>query len=122
MKLKILKNEFAVCKLDNLSAVDYTDEYYFIGKTEEEISLVCSASCIPNNTLECDRGWRAFRIQGMLDFSLIGILSKLSTILANHSIGIFAISTFNTDYILTKEENFEKALVLLEEAGYELIK
>ena len=56
----------------------------------------------------------------MLDFSLVGILSKLSSILAAHRIGIFAVSTFNTDYILVKEENFHRALAALEEAGYEV--
>jgi hypothetical protein len=60
----------------------------------------------------------AFRIEGILDFSLIGILSKISTVLADHGIGIFAVSTFNTDYILVKKENYEKALNHLETAGY----
>ena len=55
------------------------------------------------------------------DFSLIGILSKLSAILAENNIGIFAISTFNTDYILVKAENFEKALKVLSDAGYDVV-
>ena len=65
---------------------------------------------MPKNVIECDDGWKAFRIQGVLDFSLIGILSKISTLLAENEIGIFAVSTYNTDYILTKEENFEKSI------------
>lgn len=72
----------------------------------------------PQNTLERDDGWRGFRIQGVLDFSLVGILSKLSGILAEHKIGIFAVSTYNTDYILVKEENFERALDVLASEGY----
>ena len=55
------------------------------------------------------------------DFSLIGILSKLAAILAENNIGIFAISTFNTDYILVKAENFEKALKVLSDAGYDVV-
>ena len=70
---------------------------------------------------EREDGWRAFRIQGMLDFSLIGILSDISRILAENKIGIFAISTFNTDYILTKEENYQKALDVLSRAGYKIV-
>ena len=70
--------------------------------------------------IERDDGWRAFRIQGTLDFSLIGILSKISTILAENKIGIFAVSTFNTDYILVKENNFDSALNALKEHGYEI--
>lgn len=62
-----------------------------------------------------------FRIQGVLDFSLIGILSRLSSILAEHKIGIFAVSTYNTDYIFMKEENFSKALEVLVSEGYTVV-
>lgn len=96
-------------------------EYCFIGKTDEENSLVCITSDVPPNVIERDDGWKAFRIQGILDFSLIGVLSKISRILADNKIGIFAISTFNTDYILTKQENYDKALSLLRDAGYEIV-
>lgn len=75
----------------------------------------------PRNTIEREDGWRGFRIQGVLDFSLIGILSKLSAILADNGIGIFAVSTFNTDYILVKEKNFEKALDVLADNGYTVV-
>ena len=72
-------------------------------------------------TIERDDGWRGFRIQGVLDFSLIGILSKLSGILAEHKIGIFAVSTYNTDYILVKEANFNRALEALVSEGYTVV-
>ncbi|MBP3359345.1 MAG: ACT domain-containing protein [Clostridia bacterium] len=89
-----------------------------MGKTDEEKSLVCLTEDVPNNVTECDNGWKAFRIQGVLDFSLIGILSKIATLLAENNIGIFAVSTYNTDYILTKRENFERAISVLKNAGY----
>ena len=76
---------------------------------------------MPANVIEHEDGWKAFRIQGVLDFSLIGILSKLSTLLAENGIGIFAISTFNTDYILTKKDNYEKAINVLLSAGYKIV-
>ena len=63
-------------------------------------------------------GWRAFRIQGELDFSLIGILAGISAVLAENKIGIFVVSTYNTDYVLTKADDFERALGLLESRGY----
>ena len=85
-------------------------------------SLVCETNKVPNNATHIDKGWKAFRIQGVLDFSLIGILSKISTLLAENKIGIFAISTYNTDYILTKEENFQKAIDILEKNNYKIIK
>ena len=95
-------------------------DFFFVGKTDDEISLVCATEDAPSNTVEREDGWKAFRIQGVLDFSLIGILSKISTILADNQIGIFAVSTYNTDYILVKEQNFERALAALAAAGYEI--
>ena len=121
MELKKLDYDLTVCKVSDISDIDMNAEFYFIGKTDEELSLVCPVEDTPANTTECDNGWKGFRIQGVLDFSLIGILSKLSGILAEHKIGIFAISTFNTDYILVKEENFEKALKVLETEGYTVL-
>lgn len=122
MELKIIDTEFAVCKVEDLSKVNYADKFCFIGKTDEELSLVCSVESVPENTTECDKGWRAFRIEGVLDFSLIGILSKISTILADNKIGIFAISTYNTDYVLTKKENFDNAIKVLTDNGYSIKK
>ena len=103
-------------------AFDINKDFYFIGKTDEEVSLVCRTEDAPPVAIERDDGWRGFRIQGILDFSLIGILSKLSGILAEHKIGIFAVSTYNTDYILVKEENFERALSVLDSEGYSIVR
>ena len=121
MELKKLGYKLTVCKVETVADIDMSKDLYFIGKTDEEISLVCKTNDTPENTLERDDGWRGFRIQGVLDFSLIGILSKLSGILADNGVGIFAVSTYNTDYILVKEENFEKALTVLSAAGYTVI-
>lgn len=121
MELKIIEHEFSVCKLKDISGIDLTEDFYFIGKTEEELSLVCRTENTPRNTTERNDGWRGFRIQGVLDFSLIGILSELSGILAKNKIGIFAVSTYNTDYILVKKENFNKALEALKSAGYKFV-
>ena len=121
MEIKRLDNSFTVCKVQDYSLVSLEDEYCFIGKTDEENSLVCKSESVPDNVIEREDGWKAFRIQGILDFSLIGILSKISTILAENGIGIFAVSTYNTDYILVKKENFDRALVLLEAEGYMIV-
>lgn len=120
MKIERIDDEFSICKVEDYSQVNLNSKYCFIGKTEEENSLVCLAWEIPANVTERDDGWKAFRIQGVLDFSLVGILSNLTTILAENNIGIFAISTYNTDYILTKKENYERALELLSSRGYEV--
>ena len=120
MELKKINHKLTVCKVSDVSEIDLKSDFYFIGKTDEEISLVCRTEDTPPKTVARDDGWRGFRIQGTLDFSLIGILSKISGILAEHKIGIFAVSTYNTDYILVKEENFGKALDALTSEGYTL--
>jgi len=121
MELKKIDCRLTVCKVAEVSSINLEAEFYFIGKTDEEVSLVCKTEDTPINTIEREDGWREFRIQGVLDFSLIGILSKLSGILAEHKIGIFAVSTYNTDYILVKEENFERALNVLSAEGYVVV-
>ena len=118
--LETLQPRFSVCKVEDYSGVDLTKPFCFTGTTDEENSLVCPEALVPGNTIERDDGWKGFRIIGQLDFSLIGILARISKILAETGIGIFAISTYNTDYILTKEENFKKAMKALQNAGYEV--
>ncbi len=121
MEIKKLDYDFSVCKVIDYTLVKLNSDYCFIGKTDEENSLVCLTRDVPPNTIERDDCWKAFRIQGVLDFSLIGILSKISALLAENKIGIFAISTFNTDYIMTKKENYNKALEVLKGAGYKIV-
>ena len=121
MELKKIDHKLTVCKVADVSDIDMSADFYFIGKTDEELSLVCRTEDTPARTTARDDGWRGFRIQGVLDFSLIGILSKLSGILADNKIGIFAVSTYNTDYILVKEENFDRALNILAAEGYTVV-
>ena len=121
MELKRIDHKLTVCKVSGVTSINLESDFFFIGKTDEELSLVCKTEDTPKNTVERDDGWRGFRIQGVLDFSLIGILSKLSGILAEYKIGIFAVSTYNTDYILVKEENYERALTVLASEGYTVV-
>ena len=97
--LEPLDSRFSVCKVDDYSGVDLSQPFCFIGATDEENSLVCPEGLVPGNTTERDDGWKGLRIVGQLDFSLIGILARISKILASNEIGIFAVSTYNTDYI-----------------------
>jgi hypothetical protein len=120
MELKRLDNDFTVCKVEDLSKVNMDGEFVFVSKTDEEISVVCITGEVPDNTTERNDGWKAFRIEGKLDFTLIGILSKISTALAKNNIGIFAVSTFNTDYILVKAADFDTAANVLKEKGYRI--
>lgn len=118
IELKVIDTEFAVCKIKNIQDINFSDEYLFVGKTDDELSLVCKSQSVPPGYIECEEGWRCFKIKGILDFSLVGILAKISSILAENNISIFAISTFNTDYILVKKENFELAINTLKEQNY----
>ena len=121
MNIMVLAQEFSVCKVADYSAVEPDIPFCFTGCTAEEKSLVCPTENVPENTLSREDGWRGFRICGTLDFSLIGILAKLSAALAENGIGIFAVSTYNTDYIFTKSENFSRALEVLAEKGYNIV-
>ena len=118
MRIKVLNEAFSVSKVADYSHVDINAQYCFIGNTPDERSLVCRTCDVPENTTERDDGWTAFMIEGVLDFSLIGILSGIAGVLASAGIGIFAISTFNTDYILVKDR--EGAIETLTDAGYDL--
>ena len=120
MELKTLPFGFTVCKLISVGDLPSDIDFCFTAKTDEEISLVCKTEDVPEETLERDDGWKGFRITGVLDFSLIGILSKISSILAENKIGIFAVSTYNTDYVFVKEENFDRAIKALKDSGYDI--
>lgn len=122
MEIKVLEQGFTVCQVADYSRVNWAAEICFTGKTDEECSLVCATANVPANVIRRDDGWKAFRIQGVLDFSLVGILAKIAALLAENSIPIFAISTYNNDYALTKAAHYEKALDVLKQAGYTIVK
>lgn len=122
LTIKPLSAHLTVCKVTDYSLTDLTRPLCFIGKTDEENSLVCETAQVPDNVTEREDGWRAFRIEGVLDFSLVGILARISGALSQEGIGLFAISTFNTDYVLVKEDDFDRALEALEALGYEILR
>ena len=118
LMMTALCQEFSICKVVDYTQIDLESPFVFTGSTDEEKSLVCPTELVPQNTVKRDDGWKALRINGLLDFSLVGVLARISTILAENSIGIFAVSTFNTDYIFVKKCNFDKAIQALENAGF----
>ena len=118
MNLFVLPQAFTVCQLSDVSGIDFSREFVFLSRTDEELSLVCETSCVPANTLAREDGWRGFRVSGVLDFSLVGILASITGILAAQGISIFAVSTYNTDYIFTKADVFNRAIAALSSAGY----
>lgn len=121
MEIKKINGEFSVCQVEDYSLVNLDSEYCFIGKTDEERSIVCLTDEVPANVTKQDDGWKGFRIQGVLDFSLIGILAGIIGVLADNGISIFAVSTYNTDYLFIKKENYKKALDVLKDTGYNVV-
>ena len=117
MTLQWLKGGFSVCKLGSVPTVE-TGQFRFLSVTDGEISLVCESESVPDFVTAREDGWRGFRVVGPLDFALIGVLSELSAVLAEEKIGIFVISTYDTDYIFVKKENFARACDALTRAGH----
>jgi uncharacterized protein len=123
LTLEVLSDILGVCKLDMKQPIApwaYQGCFFSITKTMEELSIICSEKNIPESVL-CERGWKAFKVQGTLDFGLIGILAKLTTAFAEAGLGIFAISTYNTDYILVKAKDFDCAVNALRNDGHKII-
>ena len=118
LTIQPLPQALSVCKVADLSQVDPDSEPLFIGRTDDETSVVCPTDMVPGNTVERDDGWGAFRIAGQLEFSMVGVLAGISNVLADAGIPIFVVSTFDTDYILVKTERFDETLRVLSEAGY----
>ena len=117
MRLEKLRYDLSVCQVKNLADVN---DFLFLAKTDKELSVVCETAKVPENTINREDGWTAFRVEGSLEFSLVGILADLSHCLANAGISIFAVSTYDTDYILVKKDNWDKSKSALLNAGYEI--
>lgn len=118
MILETLPQAFTVCKPGPAAEIDLTQPFCFYARTDEELSLVCPTERIPVETDAREDGWRCLRISGVLDFSLIGILAGIAAVLAEEQIGIFVVSTYNTDYVFVKQAQLESALTALAQKGY----
>ncbi|WP_319370565.1 ACT domain-containing protein [uncultured Ilyobacter sp.] len=122
LKMKVLKGTFAVCRLEISETIpDWIEQedFYSITRTSHELSIVCIEKNIPEN-IKCERDWNILQVEGPLDFSLVGILSSLSAALARHGISIFAISTYDTDYILVKNRDLNLAKTILSQEGHQI--
>ena len=123
LTMKLLKEKYGVCRLDKNELIPewaQNSDFFSITKTCDELSIVCFQDDIPNN-INCEKDWRILKIEGPLDFSLIGILASISTILAQKGISIFAISTYDTDYILVKNKDLDITIQSLINERYDVI-
>jgi len=119
-QLELLDGDFTVCKVNNIPQNALKDNFSFFARTDKEMSLVCRTEKVPKSVTAREDGWRLIRFQGKLDFSDTGILSKITGVLADADTSIFAVSTFDTDYILLRQEQLEPALDALRKKGYSI--
>jgi hypothetical protein len=120
LTLSIMPGAFAICRLDDGAAIPrwaLRGSFVSVTRTADELSIVCPQSDVPEG-MQCSRWWRCLRVEGPLDLSITGVLASLTTTLASARISLFAISTFNTDYLLVQEKNLKEALVALSSAGH----
>ncbi len=123
LTLSVLPETLVICHLDADEAVpDWAmlGEFVSITHTPDELSIVCAAEYVPPG-VKANRGWRALKVEGPLDFALTGVLASIADPLAQAGISIFAISTFNTDYVLVKEPALQSAYEVLRRAGHEMM-
>ena len=122
MRIEVLEQEFTVCKVADYSGVDLEGEFLFTGCTDGERSLVCPTTAVPSNTVSREDGWRAFRVSGTLDLSLVGVLRGIADVLADIGVPVFVVSTYDTDYVLVKEGFLDRSLDALSAAGYGVVR
>ena len=115
-----MPQDFTVCRLAAEDGVDLSREFFFAARTDRELSLACPSQWAPQGALAREDGWRALRVEEVLDFSLVGILARITGALAAAAIPVFALSTFDTDYLLVKADRLPQALAALKGAGYTL--
>ena len=120
LTLCVLPGTYAVCRLDSGASVPEwatSGDFFSVTRTADELSVVCEQSVVPEG-VECEGDWRCLKVQGPLDFGLTGVLASLSLPLAEASISIFVISTYDTDYLMVKSADLERAIVELSMAGH----
>lgn len=122
MKLTLIEPSFSVIQVKNIDPSMLKIVPLFFAQTSEELSLVLPTTNVPSEAINREDGWKAIKIIGVLDFSMIGIIARISSLLAEESISIFALSTFNTDYILIKEHQVEQARTVLTDNDYFFVK
>ena len=124
LSFSLLKDTFTICKFKNEMEIPSSikaSPFYSITRTADELSVVCEQSRIPEHFTEINRDWCVLKVIGPLDFSLMGIIADISAILKSEEISIFTISTYQTDYVLVKSSNVDKAIEALKTKGHTFI-
>ena len=122
MKIKLLDERAAIVRLPPEAPVPawVGGAFASITRTEHELSIVAGEGQVPED-LHAERGWRVFEVSGPIDFSEVGVLASLASPLAAARVSIFAVSTFDTDYLMVKETSLDRAIEALRSAGHEIV-
>jgi hypothetical protein len=123
LTLSLMPEKLAICRLDPDAGVpDWARGSHFLSitRTKDELSIVCSEADVPE-MVKSDRGWRCLKVAGPLDLALTGILASLANPLAEAQINIFAVSTYDTDYLLVKEESLARSIDVLSWSGHRVV-
>ena len=121
--LEVMDWELSICRLGRLPEASILQQSpCFLGLTDKEVSLVCETCAAPRDAVERDDGWRAFRVSGTLDLSLVGVLRGIADVLADIGVPVFVVSTYDTDYVLVKEGFLDRSLDALSAAGYGVVR
>ncbi|MCP4114322.1 MAG: ACT domain-containing protein [Desulfobacteraceae bacterium] len=121
LKLKLLDGDFSIHRFNESAEIPskvFQSGFFNINKSDEELSIVCPSS-LELDSEQCNQDWSCIKVLGPLDFNLTGVLAKISGVLAEAQISIFALSTYDTDYILVKSVKAKDAVAVLEGAGYQ---
>ena len=121
MKILLLRDNLSIFQVYSVEDLDLSIKPLHIGVTNDEISVIAPTNTVPSITINRNDGWKMFKVDGVLDFSSVGIVSSISSVLAKAKLSIFSVSTYNTDYILVKNNNLDKAIKALNAAGLEVI-
>ena len=120
LALTLLPETFAICRLDVNAAIPAwatADSFFSITRTSDELSIVCQQSVVPDG-VRCERDWRCFKLAGPIPFTAVGVLASLVQPLAEAGISVFALSTFDTDYLLVKTADLPRAIDALRQSGH----
>ena len=119
--LEVLAGNYVICRLEPGESVPEWagGEFVSVTHTQDELSIVCRNQDVPDD-VQRETGWRCLRVAGKLDFSLVGVIAKITAILADTEVSTFVISTFDTDYLLVRELDLDRSIAALKEAGYSI--
>lgn len=122
LTLIILRETFAICRLDKDAPIPewtFQGGLFSVTRTKDELSIVCPQINVPKGII-CNQGWSCLKVMGPLDLLLTGIISSIATTLEEEGISLFSISTYDTDYVMVKEKDLQKAIFVLTEAGQKI--